>query len=360
MEGTWRTLKESTSSVPDGGRKVWDLIWKSDAPPKVQHFAWRLATDSLPTWRNKYKRNLEVTEQCPVCGVEAEDNFHPFFRCTLAKELWNYMYEKWNIPALDSVLHTGSDWLLNLIGNLLSRSISMVLMTLWRAWHVRNEIVHDKTPPPVESSRRFLLSYMESLLQIKYHPIENIIKGKFILDIEEMQFHRHIDQHSEQVLHWSPPPKGWCKLNTDGSFGAEGDAGAGMVVRDHSGDIILSACRQLLSCRDALQAELSAVMEGLSLALQWCNQPLIIETDCLEILKLLHTVEVDRSAYMATVEEIKSLMNVRQVCITHVKRCQNTSSHFMANLGRTTGQTAVWLASGPEGLANTCQSTCNI
>jgi hypothetical protein len=75
------------SITPDGVRKIWDLIWKSVVPPKVPHFAWRLATNSLPTWRNKHKRNLEVTDQCPVCGVEPEDNFHPFIRCTLSRQL---------------------------------------------------------------------------------------------------------------------------------------------------------------------------------------------------------------------------------------------------------------------------------
>jgi hypothetical protein len=34
---------------------------------------------------------------------------------------------------------------------------------------------------------------------------------------------------------------------------------AGIVLRDHNGAIIASACHQLNSCRDALQAELSAV-----------------------------------------------------------------------------------------------------
>jgi hypothetical protein len=48
MEVKWNA---STTSH-DGNMKVWDLIWKSDVPPKVQHFAWRLATDSLLTWQN--------------------------------------------------------------------------------------------------------------------------------------------------------------------------------------------------------------------------------------------------------------------------------------------------------------------
>jgi hypothetical protein len=84
MDENWRGTTKSTSAAPDGSRQIWDLIWKSDGPPKVQHFAWRLATDALPTWLNKHKRTLETSGQCPVCGVEPEDNFHPFFRCLIA------------------------------------------------------------------------------------------------------------------------------------------------------------------------------------------------------------------------------------------------------------------------------------
>jgi hypothetical protein len=141
MEETWRPTTVSPSSGPNGMRNIWDLIWKSDAPPKVQHFAWRLATDSLPTWRNKHKRNLEITDQCPVCGVEPEDNFYPFFHCTLSKQLWYSMDDKWQLPDLCSVLNTGVDWLLNFICTMFKGMICKVLMILWRLWHIRNEIV---------------------------------------------------------------------------------------------------------------------------------------------------------------------------------------------------------------------------
>jgi hypothetical protein len=81
MNENWTALTQSTSSAPDGNRHIWDLIWKADVASKVQHVAWRLVTDSLPTWVNKHKRTLENTSQCPVCGVGTEDilPFHPLY-----------------------------------------------------------------------------------------------------------------------------------------------------------------------------------------------------------------------------------------------------------------------------------------
>lgn len=44
------------------------------------------------------------------------------------------------------------------------------LMLLWRVWHVRNELTHDKPLIPVEASKKFLCSYVDSLLLIKQGP----------------------------------------------------------------------------------------------------------------------------------------------------------------------------------------------
>uniref|UniRef100_A0A8R7P1A2 RNase H type-1 domain-containing protein n=1 Tax=Triticum urartu TaxID=4572 RepID=A0A8R7P1A2_TRIUA len=66
-------------------------------------------------------------------------------------------------------------------------------------------------------------------------------------------------------LPWVQPKPGWVKLNSDGSWGQDGDAGAGMILRNEHGEVIFSACKHLHICRDALEAELCACMEGLSL-----------------------------------------------------------------------------------------------
>jgi hypothetical protein len=56
----------------------------------------------------------------------------------------------------------------------------------------------------------------------------------------------------------------------------------------------------------------------------------------------------------------KTFLKVCRFCVAHFKRCQYTSSHFMANYARTSAPTDVWFPSSLEGLANTCQQDCNI
>jgi hypothetical protein len=68
-----------------------------------------------------------------------------------------------------------------------------------------------------------------------------------------------------------------------------------MICHDSEGAIIFSAYRQIFHCKDATGAELSALFEGVSLALQRFSLQLLIETDCLEIVKILENEEMDRS-----------------------------------------------------------------
>ena len=56
-----------------------------------------------------------------------------------------------------------------------------VLLVLWHAWHIRKEIVHEKRPPPVKVSCRFLLSYEASLAAIQRDPDGDHMKGKMVL-----------------------------------------------------------------------------------------------------------------------------------------------------------------------------------
>lgn len=170
FEEAHRATDVSSSSSPSDQRKCWDFIWKSWAPPSVHNFAWRLATNSLPTWQRKHKIGLEVGSRCPVCGREEEDNFHPFVNCQFGRDLYLAMAKVWMIPEIESIEHNGKEWLLHVLESLNDVGRMMVLMIFWRSWFVRNEVVHYKPAPSMEASIRFLRSYVDSLIGIKLYP----------------------------------------------------------------------------------------------------------------------------------------------------------------------------------------------
>lgn len=125
-------------------------------------------------------------------------------------------------------------------------------------------LVHSKDPARFDVSRRFLCSYLDSLLCITHEPFADPCKSiSAIVPVHTLS--KPLKFKSDAVpLRWSLPLQGWSKLNYDGSFSPDDRVGSGMVLRDESGAVIFSSCRQLFSCRDALEAELGACMEGLS------------------------------------------------------------------------------------------------
>jgi ribonuclease HI len=94
----------------------------------------------------------------------------------------------------------------------------------------------------------------------------------------------------------------------------DGSAGTGMILRDARGSIIFSACRSLESCDGALQAELCACLEGLELSLQHSQLPVIVESDCSQLVAVVCDNVEDRLAYMHIIYEIKLLCFSNREC----------------------------------------------
>uniref|UniRef100_A0A453SWV1 RNase H type-1 domain-containing protein n=2 Tax=Aegilops tauschii subsp. strangulata TaxID=200361 RepID=A0A453SWV1_AEGTS len=342
-----RSATTGSSSRPDGARSCWQLIWSTEVPPTVRNFAWRVAIDSLPTWRNKHVRGLETTDLCPLCATETEDCFHSLCRCTFSRILWETMADVWTLPCITSMHNSDTEWLLHVLETLPEIERSMLLMMLWRAWYIRNEVIHHKPVPPMEASKRFLVSYLDSLIGIRTVLSSDPSKGKSVITYDIHPRRSHVITN---VAHpkWIAPKAGWVQLCTDGSYADDGSAGAGMVLRDDKGSIIFSSCRQLFSCCEALEAELCACMEGLSFAIQRSVLRIMIEMDSIVAVKLIQAQEVDRSVYAPLTKEIRYLMCLRDSCITHINRSQNKVSDSLAKFARLEGRTMTWIGSGPS------------
>lgn len=128
FEEAYRGTAFSSSTSPTGSRTCWNFIWKSGASPTIKNFAWRLATNALPTWQRKHMIGLEVLSVCRVCVVEEEDNFHPFVRCQFGCDLFLAMARVWTLPDIDSMINNGKEWLLHVLAPLNDVGRTMVLM----------------------------------------------------------------------------------------------------------------------------------------------------------------------------------------------------------------------------------------
>uniref|UniRef100_A0A8I6XQQ1 RNase H type-1 domain-containing protein n=1 Tax=Hordeum vulgare subsp. vulgare TaxID=112509 RepID=A0A8I6XQQ1_HORVV len=223
-------------------------------------------------------------------------------------------------------------------------------MTLWRSWHVHNELTHGKKAPPVEASTRFLSSYIETLLCLKQYPSADIAKGKMVISHQGKHITDQEENRNTNVLEerWLQPPRGWTKLNVDGAFNAENHTGgAGMILRGEGGHVIFSSCRYLRSCSSALEAELAACMEGIAIARAWSELLMIIETDCLTAAQMITQDGMNRSPCATMVTQIqRNLEEVGEHVISHVVRSRNKTADALVHIGHVKQRTAVWHSGG--------------
>ena len=122
-----------------------------------------------------------------------------------------------------------------------------------------------------------------------------------------------------------------------------------MVLRDEEGQVIFAACRNLMDCMDAMEAETLACHEGLQMALEWSDKPILVELDCSCLVDAIRKKAQDRSPQSYYISEIKALINCRRV-ISFVKadHTQNRASHGLANFARAEERSATWQGSAPE------------
>jgi ribonuclease HI len=335
----------STSSKTDGERSLWNCIWKTDVPPKVRIFGWRLATDSLPTRKNKFRRTLEPDDTCTICGSAVEDAHHATVRCSKAAGLRQAMRDHWALPKENSFNFTGKDWLLVCLNQVGKAARAKILLLLWRAWHLRNDIIHQQGKESVANSVAFLLAYNSG------HPAVpqagNLDKGKRPVQDDSLQAAQALVL---SVKHrWRPPSPGWIKLNTDASFIGNGrPSAAGAVARNHKGDVVLAACSPLISCLDAEDAEAKAALMGIKLLTDRGIDKIIIEGDYALVTNALRSEAVDRSKLWAKYEEARSLLaDFQEHRVEKINRESNRVADTLAKMGRSAGS-CLWLDQFPD------------
>jgi ribonuclease HI len=271
------------------------------------------------------------------------------------------MAEVWNLPDERTLKPTGANWLFHFLHAISETQHAMTLIIFWRVWHAHNEITHAKPCPPIEGSRRFLVSYLNTLLMLKQFPHADVAKGKMVIDPNQ-GFKRAERRHdvSKQPCHaWRPPDGDMAKLNVNGAFSPDGRAGCGMILRNQQGEVIFAACQQVQHCRDATEAEIMTIEEGLKLALLWTQQRFSVESDCSTAIDLIGCASTNISEYAFRISTIRGLLRERDSRLVKINRVANRASHELAQLARVQGRTNVWIRESPPEIDAVLNTDCN-
>jgi hypothetical protein len=138
-ENTWR---DGSSRMPGCQRSLYKQVWSADVPPKVRVFAWRHAQEGLAMQENRKMRKLCKAATCQICGIKDETGFHAVVRCTKFVALKQEMRSVRLLSGEEQFWHSGSNWLVLLLSSVSKDMGARILLLFWRAWHLRNDLVH--------------------------------------------------------------------------------------------------------------------------------------------------------------------------------------------------------------------------
>jgi ribonuclease HI len=209
-----------------------------------------------------------------------------------------------------------------------------ILLLLWRSWHLRNDVIHQKGKESIASSIAFLQAYHgDSTEQVPCH-VDS--KGKRSL-APTSSTRPEVDVAPPS---WTAPPVGWIKLNTDGSMLPNSKiSGAGAVARDSTGAVIFAACTPLPNCTDVEEAEARAALLGLTILSRHGPSRVILEMDNVAAVTALRAKTQNRSRVWAVYQEAKALLlDMHDCVIIHTKRETNRVADSLAKLAKSLGE----------------------
>jgi ribonuclease HI len=349
-------FNSGNSRTGDDSRDIWNLIWRCKVPNKIRIFAWRCASDNLSTKKNKWRRTLEEDSTCSICGTDEESSYHATVACTKARALRFKMREVWSLPGEEEFKFTGPDWLLILLANSSKDSHPLILLLLWRAWHHRNNIVHEDGQCSIDASAVFLQNYVYTLTCSGY----SLSSKRPSLQASKTT-NTDATSHGNYSPIWSPPKQGSLKLNFDASFIQDTNQGfMGGVIRDHKAGVICAMAEKLTSYADAQEAEAKALLKCLQNCVVQGIHPSEVETDCAAVYTAVNAANQDISKLCFIYREIDNIRkSVFSFSMSLVKRDCNTVAHELAKCNRMEGTQGIWNMCFPDQIKPLIGNDCN-
>jgi ribonuclease HI len=327
----------AASSISMSNHAGWLSLWAEEVPGKAKIHVWRMIKNGLALGVELHRRHIKEGVKCVVCNRE-ETLLHRFWDCPHSLDIWNHARDLSGLQMSrpdDSVrqLRDLQGWLLDWLGNMKDKELSICIMIMYQMWLARNEAREEHSIDEAPNIVRRSLALVEEWI--------NVTRKE-----------KEAKQPAQE--HWLPPAIGWCKANVDGEFRLEdGIGGCGVVLRDHDGRFLSGESHFLTSIPDAERAELMACKRALIIRRDAGINNICLESDCLAAVAKLKSSDVDRSVHGPLVEEIKVLLRgFTAFEIRHARRSCNGVAHVLAKVSCCNKSSYSWVDSPPDFVVN--------
>ncbi|KAK1571845.1 hypothetical protein Q3G72_023991 [Acer saccharum] len=184
----------------------------------------------------------------------------------------------------------------------------------WRIWHRRNVAFHNNQLLPASEICEWVSSFC------------NEFRSANVNEPEEKR------SEVAQPARWMGPPVDFVKINTDAALDSVRNlSGLGVVVRDCSGRVLASFCRNVKANYQPQIAEALAILDGLRLVVSRNWLRVVMESDALVVVQAI-TLKVPPSSEVGVViSDILSLVErFSAVSFLFVPRLLNRVAHGLA------------------------------
>jgi hypothetical protein len=172
-----------------------------------------------------------------------------------------------------------------MLSNIQESRRGLVLLVLWRAWHLRCDVVHGKGESSIIGSVTFLKNYLNclkgvSILQDPGGTKRKAPSTKQDFRTAECSLQQQPTLANQKSKHWTKPDAGWIKINVDASFlESSNNAWVGFVARNNMGAVIVAGARQIQNCFNIEEAEARACTVGLQSVPEGGQYSVALESD---------------------------------------------------------------------------------
>ncbi|GAV71250.1 RVT_3 domain-containing protein, partial [Cephalotus follicularis] len=246
---------------------------------------------------------------CAICNGEDETIMHSLFHYSCAFKVW----EASRLPISNGLSLV--DNMVNLLEILRVKltvdEIRLLWVIAWRIWYGGNSIIFRGK----EVYYQGIVPYCCSC-------------------IKELDVSCNDETSMSQAIPnvWHPPPPHTVKLNGDGAYNeSEGLGGAGVVVRNVQGLVLVAASWFYPFVTDPLSTEALAILYAMELAVREGWKRIMVQSDAEVVINEILSSSPRLSSYGNVVEKIKSFISYFVEChFTCVRRPSNQVAHELA------------------------------